>query len=618
MIKKMRSVEALHQLRQEIEQSVQAEKPCITLCTGTGCLAYGTEKLVEAFADEIETRQLQDQLTVRTSGCHGFCERGPMVVIHPQKIFYQRVKVEDVPIIIEKTVLNGQVIDSLLYRDPATGEKIVHESEVPFYKKQMRLVFGMNGLIDPTRLEDYLAIGGYGALANCLSGMSPEAVIETIKTAHLRGRGGGGYPTGRKWAAVREAEGEPKYVICNADEGDPGAYMDRSLLEGNPHLILEGMLIGAFAVGSAHGYIYVRNEYPLAVKNITLAIETARKAGLLGEDILGSGFSFDILINRGGGAFVCGESSALFASIEGRSGEPRAKYVHATEKGLHDKPTVLNNVETWANVPLIINKGADWYRGIGTETSKGTKIFSLVGKINNTGLVEVPMGSSLREIIFEIGGGIPKGRKFKAIQTGGPSGGCIPEQFLDMPVDFDALTEIGSMMGSGGMIVMDDRNCMVDVAKYFLQFLEEESCGKCTPCREGIRQMRRILEGITRGEGKLSDLDTLQWMGQAIMDGSLCALGGSAPNPVLTTLRYFREEYKAHILEHKCPAGVCKPLIRFTIDADKCTGCHVCARICPTEAARGEKKALHSIDQGDCIKCGACFEACKFDAVKIT
>ena len=617
MIKKIRSVEALHHLQEEIKVQTQGDKSCITVCTGTGCLAYGTQKLVDALAAEIENQQLQDQVTIRTSGCHGFCECGPMMVIHPQNIFYQRVKLKDVPKIIEQTVKNGQVVDHLLYKDSATGEKIIYEKEIPFYNKQMRLVFGMNGLIDPTRLEDYLAISGYSALAKCFTEMTPESIIETVKTAHLRGRGGGGYPTGWKWAAAHEAPGDPKYVICNADEGDPGAYMDRSLLEGNPHLILEGMVIGAFAVGSSHGYIYVRNEYPLAVKNITLAIETARKAGLLGENILGSGFSFDVIINRGGGAFVCGESSALFASIEGRSGEPRAKYVHATDKGLYDKPTVLNNVETWANVPLIINKGADWYRSIGTENSKGTKIFSLVGKINNTGLVEVPMGTSLREIIYDIGGGIPKERKFKAIQTGGPSGGCIPERFLDMPVDFDALTEIGSMMGSGGMIVMDDRNCMVDVAKYFLEFLEEESCGKCTPCREGIRQMRKILEGITQGEGKLEDLDTLEWMGQAIMDGSLCALGGSAPNPVLTTLRYFRDEYEAHIINHKCPAGVCKPLIRFSIDEDKCTGCHVCARICPTEAASGEKKKFHTIDQSTCIKCGACFEACKFDAVNI-
>jgi NADH:ubiquinone oxidoreductase subunit F (NADH-binding)/ferredoxin len=394
--------------------------------------------------------------------------------------------------------------------------------------------------------------------------------------------------------------------------------MDRSLLEGNPHSVLEGMIIGAYAIGSNDGYIYVRNEYPLAVKNVTIAIEKARELGILGEDILGSGFSFDIKINRGGGAFVCGESSALFASIEGRIGEPRAKYIHATDRGLYNKPTNLNNVETWANVPLIINKGAEWYQSIGTENSKGTKIFSLVGKINNTGLVEVPMGITLREIIYEIGGGIPGGRKFKAVQTGGPSGGCIPEKFLDMPVDFDKLTKIGSMMGSGGMIVMDERNCMVDVAKYFLKFLEGESCGKCTPCREGILQMRLILDKITEGKGKEDDIDTLEWMGQAIIDGSLCALGGTAPNPVLSTIRYFREEYEAHIRDKKCPAGVCKALITYSIDPETCTGCHVCARVCPTEAATGEKKEVHTIDQDKCIKCGSCFESCKFDAVKIS
>ncbi|HNR14703.1 MAG TPA: NADH-ubiquinone oxidoreductase-F iron-sulfur binding region domain-containing protein, partial [Thermodesulfobacteriota bacterium] len=504
-MKKIKSPDELLSLQEKIRSSRDPKKPCITICAGTGCLAYGTQKLIDGFKSEIEKRNLTDTIDVRTSGCHGFCERGPLVVIHPQKIFYQRVGLGDAAEIIEKTVLGGEVLDRLTYRDPVSKEKILCENEVPFYKKQMRLVFGMNGQIDPTSLDDYLAIGGYSALTKVLKGVSPEAVIEEIIKANLRGRGGGGFPTGWKWDATRKAKGSPKYVICNADEGDPGAYMDRSLLEGNPHSVLEGMLIGAYAIGSNLGYIYVRNEYPLAVKNVGIAIESCREAGLLGEGILGTDFDFDLKINRGGGAFVCGESSALFASIEGRTGEPRAKYVHATDRGLWDKPTNLNNVETWANVPLIINKGADWYASIGTENSKGTKIFSLVGKINNTGLVEVPMGIPLREIVYEIGGGIPQGRKFKAVQTGGPSGGCIPEQYLDMPVDFDELTKLGSMMGSGGMIVMDDRNCMVDVARYFLKFLEEESCGKCTPCREGVKQMRMILDRITEGKGQLED-----------------------------------------------------------------------------------------------------------------
>ncbi|MBW2054105.1 MAG: NADH-quinone oxidoreductase subunit NuoF [Deltaproteobacteria bacterium] len=617
-MKKVKTAQELKSLQEEIKNSRDPEKPCITICAGTGCLTYGSQKLVDNFRSEIEKQNLKGKVEVRASGCHGFCERGPLVVINPQNIFYQRVGLDDAEEIIKETVLNGQIIDRLLYVDPVTQEKILHEDEIPFYKRQMRLVFGMNGNIDPNSLEDYLAIGGYNALIKVLNGMEPEAVIEEIKTAGLRGRGGGGFSMGLKWEATRKAPGFPKYIICNADEGDPGAYMDRSLLEGNPYSILEGMLIGAYAIGSDTGYIYVRNEYPLAVKNITIAVDKARELGILGKNILGSGFDFDVLIVRGGGAFVCGEETALIASIEGRSGEPRAKYVFPSERGLYNKPTNINNVETWANVPLIINKGAEWYRSIGTENSKGTKIFALVGKINNTGLVEVPMGITLREIVYDIGGGIPKGRKFKAVQVGGPSGGCIPESHLDLQVDFDALSKVGSMMGSGGMIVMDDRTCMVDVALYFLKFLEEESCGKCTPCREGVHQMRLILERITEGNGKEEDLKTIEWMGQAIIDGSLCGLGGTAPNPVLSTLRYFRDEYEAHIKEKTCPAGVCKALITYTIDPELCTGCMVCAKICPVEAATGEKKEVHSIDQNKCIKCGACFESCKFDAVKVS
>lgn len=617
-MKKVKTAQELKSLQEEIKNSRDPEKPCITICAGTGCLTYGSQKLVDNFRAEIEKQNLKGKVEVRASGCHGFCERGPLVVINPQNIFYQRVGLDDAEEIIKETVLNGQIIDRLLYVDPVTQEKILHEDEIPFYKRQMRLVFGMNGNIDPNSLEDYLAIGGYSALIKVLNGMEPEAVIEEIKTAGLRGRGGGGFSMGLKWEATRKAPGLPKYIICNADEGDPGAYMDRSLLEGNPYSILEGMLIGAYAIGSDTGYIYVRNEYPLAVKNITIAVEKARELGILGKDILGSGFDFDVLIVRGGGAFVCGEETALISSIEGRSGEPRAKYVFPSERGLYNKPTNINNVETWANVPFIINKGAEWYRSIGTENSKGTKIFALVGKINNTGLVEVPMGITLREIVYDIGGGIPKGRKFKAVQVGGPSGGCIPESHLDLQVDFDALSKVGSMMGSGGMIVMDDRTCMVDVALYFLKFLEEESCGKCTPCREGVHQMQLILERITEGNGKEEDLETIEWMGKAIIDGSLCGLGGTAPNPVLSTLRYFRDEYEAHIKEKTCPAGVCKALITYTIDPELCTGCMVCAKICPVEAATGEKKEVHFIDQDKCIKCGACFESCKFDAVKVS
>lgn len=603
------------QLPEEVRINYGPKKKFITVCAGTGCRASGSLKVKETLEAEVKKQGMN--IEVLATGCFGFCEKGPLVVIHPDKYFYQQVKVEDVPEIVSKTVIKGEVISRLLYRHPDTKKTLFREEDLPFYKKQLRVVFGQNGMIDPTRIEDYFAIDGYQALAKVLSEMTPEDVIGEVKKAGLRGRGGGGFPTGIKWEGVRKAHSEPKYVIANGDEGDPGAYMDRSLMEGNPHSVIEGMIIGAYAVGAHEGYIYVRNEYPLAVTHLSLAIETAREKGLLGENILGTDFSFDIRINKGAGAFVCGESSALFASIEGRAGEPRAKYVHAVERGLWDKPTALNNVETWANVPLIINKGADWYASIGTEGSKGTKIFSLVGKIRNTGLIEVPMGTTLYEIIYDMGGGIPNDRKFKAVQTGGPSGGCIPDRLLDLPVDFDRLTEVGSMMGSGGMIVMDESSCMVDVAKYFTAFLQEESCGKCVPCREGVRRMREILEDICTGKGKEGDVELLEKIATGVADGSLCALGGSAPNPVLSTIKYFREEYDAHIREHRCPAGVCKALITYSIDPEKCTGCGLCVKVCPTQATSGEKKKPHKIDNEKCTRCGACIESCKFDAITV-
>ena len=559
-MKKLENASQLDAYRNQCAAERDPDRAMIAVCTGTGCQAHGCDKVVDLLRSELKSAGFGDKVEVKTTGCHGYCEKGPLAVVRPEGILYQRVKEKNIADIVSKTIAKGEVLDKLLFFDPATKERIKLEKDVPFYKLQERLVFGDNGYIDPTSIEDYLGIGGYKALQKALTEMDPDKVLAEVKEAGLRGRGGGGFAAGRKWESAKKVAGDVKYVICNADEGDPGAYMDRSLLEGNPHAIVEGMMIGAFTIGATAGYVYVRNEYPQAVRNLQCAIDSARELGLLGENILGSGFNFDIHISKGGGAFVCGESSALIASIEGEVGEPRAKHIHMAESGLWGKPTVLNNVETWANVPLIINRGAAWYKGIGTESSSGTKIFSLVGKVKNTGLVEVPMGISLRKIIFDIGGGIPKNRAFKAVQTGGPSGGCIPEAHLDMPVDFDALTELGSMMGSGGMIVMDDQTCMVDVAKYFVAFLKGESCGKCTTCREGLQRMHEILEKITVGEGTLADLDLLEEMAPVIQQGSMCGLGKTAPNPVLSTLRYFRDEYLAHINEKRCPAGVCKAL----------------------------------------------------------
>jgi len=619
-MRKLRSAVELKQLRDGIVSGRDPNKLCISICGGTGCRAYRSENVASAFSKEIKRQGLTNKVYLKVTGCHGFCERGPLMVLYPQKIFYQRITLGDVPEIIAETVMKGNIIDRLLYVDPITEDKARFEDEVPFYRGQQRLVFGNNGIIDPTNIEDYFAVGGYSALPRVLFKMQPEGVIEEVRKSGLRGRGGGGFPAARKWQSCRNAPSSNgiRYVICNADEGDPGAYMDRSLLEGNPHSVIEGMIIGAYAIGSHDGYVYVRHEYPLAVTNLSIALGQAKKYGLLGENILGSGFDFDIKISRGGGAFICGESTALMASLEGKIGEPRPKHIHTAISGLNGKPSNLNNVETWANVPLIINRGAGWYSKIGTEGSKGTKIFSLVGKINNTGLVEVPMGITLRKIVYDIGGGIPKGRRFKAVQTGGPSGGCIPESLLDLPVDFDRLTEAGSMMGSGGMIVMDEDTCMVDVARYFIKFLTEESCGKCTPCRLGLDRMLDILTDITEGKGKEDDIGLLEELGSLIKEASLCALGGTAPNPVLSTLRYFRDEYETHIKEKKCPAGVCKALITFTIDGVKCTGCGVCARECPQTAISGEKKKLHKIAQEKCIKCGLCRDNCKFEAVIVS
>ncbi len=600
----------LEEFRKGILSKRDPNKPCITLCSGSACHASGSGEVAAAIEEEISKQGLSAAVDVRKTGCHGFCERGPIILIHPKEICYLQIEPKDVPEIVSETIKENKVVERLLYTDPGTKEKITHEHEIPFYKNQHRLVFGSNGNIDPKSIDDYLAIGGYAALAKALTGMTAEQVVEEVKKANLRGRGGGGFPAGSKWEGSRNAPGDIKYVIVNADEGDPGAYMDRALLEGNPHCVLEGLIIGGYAIGAHEGYIYVRQEYPLAVENVHTAIRQMEEYGLLGKNILGSGFDFVVKVHQGAGAFVCGESTALMTALEGRAGEPRPKYVRSNVVGLWGRPSVLNNVETWANVPMIINKGADWFTQLGTEKSKGTKIFSLVGKITNTGLVEVPMGMTLRDIIYTIGGGIPGGKKFKAVQTGGPSGGCIPESQLDLQVGFDELTQAGSMMGSGGMIVMDEDTCMVDVARYFMDFLTDESCGKCVPCREGMRQMLKLLTNITQGKGKEGDIELLEELSETAIEAALCALGKSSPNPFLSTLKYFRNEYEAHIKEKRCPALSCKELIAYHIDPKKCQACMACLKKCPVEAIDGGKNRIHVIDQEKCTKCGTCFEVC--------
>ena len=609
-MQKINNPEQLIEWKQKVLSKRPLYKKIIVVSSGTCGQASGSLQIIEALKHELEKRNLEKTIGIKITGCHGFCELEPNIIIYPGGIFYKKLESKDIQKVVEETILKDKIIPSLIYEDSRTGQKISQQKEIPFYKKQMRVLTENNFRVDPTNIEDYLALDGYQALANVLFNMTSEEVIAEIKASGLRGRGGAGFPTGKKWEICREFDSDTRYIICNADEGDPGAYMDRSLLEGNPHSVIEGMIIGAYAIGASEGFIYVRMEYPLAVKHVRIALEQAKKFGFLGKSILGSEFQFDIHMIQGAGAFVSGEETSLMASIEGRRAFPRQRPPFPAQEGLWGKPTNINNVETWANVPLIINKGAEWYSQIGTKNSKGTKIFSLVGKINNTGLVEVPMGITLKEIIHDIGGGIINNKKFKAVQTGGPSGGCLPAEMLDLPIDYETLTKAGSIMGSGGMIVMDEGTCMVDVARYFLNFTQEESCGKCVPCRVGTRQMVEILTRITQGAGEEGDVEKLEELAQTVKVGSLCGLGQTAPNPVLTTIRYFRDEYKAHIVEKSCPALVCKNLIAYYVEPEKCVGCLLCLKNCPVDAISGERKRVHVIDQELCIKCGACLDVC--------
>lgn len=587
----------------------------VLVCGGTGCTSSNSLAIIDALESEIAKKGLQEEVKVVRTGCFGLCALGPIMIVYPEGSFYSQVKVEDVPEIVEEHLLKGRLVKRLLYDETVTMEDVKSLQETDFYKKQHRVALRNCGVIDPENIEEYIAFDGYMALAKCLKELTPAEVIQIVKDSGLRGRGGGGFPTGLKWSFTAANEADQKYVVCNADEGDPGAFMDRSVLEGDPHCIVEAMTICGYATGATEGYVYVRAEYPIAVKRLKIAIQQAREYGLLGKNIFDSGFDFDLHVRLGAGAFVCGEETALMTSIEGNRGEPRPRPPYPAVKGLFAKPTTENNVETFANIPQIILKGADWFASMGTEKSKGTKVFALGGKIKNTGLVEIPMGTTLREIIEEIGGGIPNGKKFKAAQTGGPSGGCIPASLMDTPIDYDNLTAIGCMMGSGGLIVMDEDNCMVDIAKFFLNFTVDESCGKCTPCRVGTKRLLEMLDKITAGKATMEDLDKLEDLCNYIKANSLCGLGQTAPNPVLATLKFFREEYVAHIQDKKCPAGVCKALMTYSIEADKCRGCTACARKCPAGAIEGKVKEVHTINTDKCIKCGVCMETCKFGAV---
>ena len=611
--------EALPQISMRHTHEVENEtkyKKQILVCGGTGCTSSGSNKLIDEFYAQLEAHGIKDEVQVVRTGCFGLCELGPIVIVYPEGVFYAHCEVENVQRVVEEHIIGGNVIDELVYHEKSTGEVKEKLSDMQFYKKQNRVALRNCGVVDPEKIEDYIAFDGYQALAKCLNEYTPEQVIDIMLASGLRGRGGAGFPTGLKWKFASGNRGEvKKYVCCNGDEGDPGAFMDRSVLEGDPHALIEAMAIAAYVIGADQGYVYVRAEYPIAVKRLTIAINQAREMGLLGKNIFGKGFDFDMEIRLGAGAFVCGEETALMTSIEGKRGEPRPRPPFPAVKGVFGKPTVLNNVETYANIPQIILKGADWFKSMGTEKSSGTKVFALGGKIVNTGLVEVPMGTTVREIIYDIGGGIPNGKQFKAAQTGGPSGGCIPASLLDTPVDYDSLMAIGSMMGSGGLIVMDEDNCMVDIAKFFLEFTVDESCGKCAPCREGTKRMLEILTKITDGRGEDGDIEKLEELAETIKSASLCGLGQTAPNPVLSTLRYFREEYEAHVYEKRCPAGACKKLSKIEIVPELCKGCSLCSRKCPVGAISGEIKKPFVIDQSKCVKCGVCLSSCKFGAI---